>query len=299
MRTLWQSAHPCRAEGPRPWGGPRSYRKIDAPSRHQGHHGAATADAHHRQPSRLPDRGEPARSELHRRCAEPDLACRHHLRRDRPRLALSGHHHGPVQPQDRGLGDGGSFARRPAAGCLADGHLGAAAWRRPDPPFRSGRSICLGGVSQNDAVCRLQGLDESQGRLFMDFFVPNGGGGLTAPFHLTFGVSPSSVLTYTLHRDCLHNADDPGMRWQIEGGKVLEHDKHVANYSSVKRVSCGTTEQNTAQLWVTLFFLGGKPPENMTLHGAHDFHSGGEIGSVSAASTAFLTHIGKQFERVA
>ncbi|MGB8604636.1 hypothetical protein [Bradyrhizobium sp.] len=134
---------------------------------------------------------------------------------------------------------------------------------------------------------------------FMDFFVPNGGGGLTAPFHLTFGVGPSSVLTYTLHRDCLHDAHDPGMHWQIEGGKVLENGKHVANYSSVKRVSCGTTEQNTAQLWVTLFFLGGKPPENITLHGAHDFHSGGEIGSVSAASSAFSAQIGKQFKRVA
>ena len=134
---------------------------------------------------------------------------------------------------------------------------------------------------------------------FMDFFVPDGGGGLTAPFHLTFGVGPSSVLTYTLHRDCLHDAHDPGMHWQIEGGKVLENGKHVANYSSVKRVSCGTTEQNTAQLWVTLFFLGGKPPENITLHGAHDFHSGGEIGSVSAASSAFSAQIGKQFKRVA
>jgi hypothetical protein len=29
-----------------------------------------------------------------------------------------------------------------------------------------------------------------------------------------------------------------------------------------------TAEQNTAQLWVTMFFLGAKPPENMTLHGA-------------------------------
>jgi hypothetical protein len=134
---------------------------------------------------------------------------------------------------------------------------------------------------------------------FMDFFVPNGGGGLTAPFHLTFGVAPSSVLTYTLHRDCLHNADDPGMLWQIEGGKVLENGKHVANYSSVKRVSCGTTEQNTAQLWVTLFFLGAAPPENVTLHGAHDFHNGGEIGSVSAASSAFSAQIGKQFKRIA
>ena len=134
---------------------------------------------------------------------------------------------------------------------------------------------------------------------FMDYFVPNGGGGLQSPFHLTFKIIPSSTLTYTLHRDCLHNAHDPGMHWQIEGGKVLENGNHVANYSSVKRVSCGTTEQNTAQLWVTLFFLGANPPENITLLGAHDFHSGGEIGSVSAASSAFSAYIGKQFKRVA
>jgi hypothetical protein len=67
---------------------------------------------------------------------------------------------------------------------------------------------------------------------------------------------------------------------------VLEKDKHVANYSSVKRVSCGT------------FFLGEKPPQNITPHGAHDFDSGGEIGSVSAASSTFSAHIGKQFKRV-
>ena len=106
------------------------------------------------------------------------------------------------------------------------------------------------------------------------------------------------TLTYTLHRDCLNNVDDAGMRWQIEGGKVLENGNHVADYSSVKRVSCGTTHQNTAQLWVTLFYIGERPPENITLHGAHDFHSGGEIGSVSAASSAFSAHIGKQFKRV-
>jgi len=133
---------------------------------------------------------------------------------------------------------------------------------------------------------------------FMDFFVPDGGGGLTAPFHLGFGIDPGASLTYTLHRECLDNLDDPGMRWQIEGGKVVESDKHVANYSSVKRVSCGTVQQNTAQLWLTLFFLGCEPPENITMHGAHDFNSGGETGSVSAASSAFSAHIGKQFKRV-
>ena len=108
----------------------------------------------------------------------------------------------------------------------------------------------------------------------------------------------SMSLTYVLVRECLNNVEDNAGRWQIEGGRVLERDKHVANYSSVKRVSCGTQEQNTAQLWLTLFFLKEKPPQNMTLHGAHDFNSGGEIGSVSAASATFATRIGKQFKRV-
>ena len=48
---------------------------------------------------------------------------------------------------------------------LADGPLGAAARCRPDPPFRSRRSICLCRLSQSDAVRRLQCLDEPQGRL--------------------------------------------------------------------------------------------------------------------------------------
>ena len=105
-------------------------------------------------------------------------------------------------------------------------------------------------------------------------------------------------LTYTLVRECLNNVTDVAGLWQVEGGKVLEKETHVANYSSVKRVSCGTEQQNTAMLWITIFFIKAKPPENITLHGAHDFNSGGEIGSVSAASSAFAAHIGKQFKRV-
>jgi hypothetical protein len=106
------------------------------------------------------------------------------------------------------------------------------------------------------------------------------------------------ALIYTLIRGCLDNVEDKGGRFQIEGGRVLEKKKHVANYSSVKRISCGTEEQNTAMLWLTLFYLGDKPLQNMTLHGSHDFSSGGQIGSVSAASTAFAAQIGKQFKRV-
>lgn len=105
-------------------------------------------------------------------------------------------------------------------------------------------------------------------------------------------------LTYTLVRECLNNVEDIADRWQIEGGTVLEKAKPVGTYSSVKRVSCGTHKHNTAQLWLTLFFNSKvSPPENMTLHGAHDFNSGAESGSVSAASSTFAAQIGKQFKR--
>jgi transposase InsO family protein len=50
--------------------------------------------------------------------------------------------------------------------------IGKAVWRRPDPPFRSGCSICLGGLPQGDAVRRLPSLDEPQSRLLRQ--CPNG-----------------------------------------------------------------------------------------------------------------------------
>jgi hypothetical protein len=57
--------------------------------------------------------------------------------------------------------------------------------------------------------------------------------------------------TYTLHGECLDNLEDAATRWQIEGGKVLQRGRHVGNYSSVKRLSCGTEPQNVAQFWLT------------------------------------------------
>src|SRR5260370_33399567 len=105
-------------------------------------------------------------------------------------------------------------------------------------------------------------------------------------------------LTYTLVRECLNNVNDAAGLWQIKGGKVMEKDAQVANYSSVKRVSCGTEQQNTAMLWITLFFIKAKPPEHITLHGAHDFNSGGEIGRAIAASSAFAARIGQPLKHL-
>jgi hypothetical protein len=107
------------------------------------------------------------------------------------------------------------------------------------------------------------------------------------------------ALVYTLVSQCLTDVKDPAGFWQIEGGNALINKEPAGTYSSVRRVDCGTTQLNTAMVWMTIFSLKGKPPENITLHGSHDLASNNEIGSVSAASPAFAVHIGKQFTRVA
>jgi hypothetical protein len=109
---------------------------------------------------------------------------------------------------------------------------------------------------------------------------------------------PGSVPTLQLEfvRSSLQNVDDQAGRWQFEGGKVMQKGEHIANYASTKRVvNQGTDEQNTAMLTITIFFLGKSPPQNMTLQGAHNFNSGDQIGSVSAASPPYLSYIGKPF----
>lgn len=110
----------------------------------------------------------------------------------------------------------------------------------------------------------------------------------------------STALTLNLTRKALNNVDDIAGRWQFEAGSVMERKKHVANYASVKRVTFQGTDQdnqNTASLTITLFFIGSHPPKSITLEGAHDFNSGNETGSVSAASNTLASHIGKQFTR--
>jgi hypothetical protein len=95
-------------------------------------------------------------------------------------------------------------------------------------------------------------------------------------------------VSYVLNRSTLTNVDDPAGRWQHEGGTVLRAGAVAAYYATVRRVTTGGTDaQNTAMLTTTLFFVGKNPPENITLQGAHDFNSGNQIGSVSAASGAW------------
>ena len=109
------------------------------------------------------------------------------------------------------------------------------------------------------------------------------------------------ALTFELKRLALTNVDDAAGRWQYEGGQVFQGREQVANYASANRVTFKGTDQNsqnTAALTITLFFLGASnPPQSLTLEGAHDFNSGNETGSVSAASSSHSGHIGKQYVR--
>ena len=107
------------------------------------------------------------------------------------------------------------------------------------------------------------------------------------------------ALTLTLERTVLNNVTDTAGVWQYEGGRVFEEKQDVGWYASTKRVVTGATDaQNTAMLTLEVFFVPSKPPQNMVLQGAHDFNSGEEIGSVSAASASQAAYIGKQFKRV-
>jgi len=104
---------------------------------------------------------------------------------------------------------------------------------------------------------------------------------------LVSGAYAGSV-TLSLKRATLKNVDDAAGRWQHEGGKVYKGSSHIGYYAVTRRVTNGgTNPQNTAMVTMTIFFLREKPPQNITLQGAHDFNSGKYIGSVSAASSRY------------
>ncbi len=107
--------------------------------------------------------------------------------------------------------------------------------------------------------------------------------------------------TYQLKRKSLNNVDDVAGRWQHEGGDVFFKEKPVGHYASYKRVTFGGTDaQNTAMLTLTIFLAASKTgaPENITAQGSHDFNSGNEVGSVSAASSGKAALIDKNFVRI-
>lgn len=103
-------------------------------------------------------------------------------------------------------------------------------------------------------------------------------------------------VSFTLVRLSLFNDNDAEGLFQLDGGEVRIGPTLVGHYARVKRVSTvGTGPQNTAAVTITIFLLGADPPQNLTLQGAHSFNTGGQIGSVSAASSAAAPLIGHTF----
>lgn len=109
------------------------------------------------------------------------------------------------------------------------------------------------------------------------------------------------MTSFNLMRHSLNNVDDVAGRWQYEGGEVFLKTKRVGYYASTKRVTSGGTDaQNTAMLTLTIFLEKSRTGgiENITLQGSHDFNTGNESGSVSAASAAHASLRGKTFIRI-
>lgn len=108
-------------------------------------------------------------------------------------------------------------------------------------------------------------------------------------------------VSFILKKECFDKTEDRGGLWETEGGAVMFNKVKIGRYSSVRRTSCGTAPLNSAMLWMTLFIQEPKRKTwgNITLHGAHGLKTGGERGSVSAATTEYVAHMGKQFKRVA
>lgn len=106
----------------------------------------------------------------------------------------------------------------------------------------------------------------------------------------------AATIGFQLVRQSLTNVDDDAGRWQHEGGDVMYRNQKIGKYAAHRRVTYGgTDDQNTAMFTMTIFFLGGAPPRNLTLQGAHDFSSGKYIGSVSAASSTLSVLNGATF----
>jgi hypothetical protein len=103
-------------------------------------------------------------------------------------------------------------------------------------------------------------------------------------------------VTLTLVRLSLTNVTDAEGGFQFDGGDVKLGAQLIGHYARVKRFSTvGTAPQNTAAVTITIFLLGADPPENLTLQGSHSFNTGGQIGSVSAASSVAAPVIGHGF----
>ena len=73
----------------------------------------------------------------------------------------------------------------------------------------------------------------------------------------------------------------------------------VGSFSGRKRIVNGAVDPlNAVPVTMTILFLGSSPVENVTVQGSHDFGSGNQVGSVSAASPSRAAYIGQPYTRI-
>jgi hypothetical protein len=111
-------------------------------------------------------------------------------------------------------------------------------------------------------------------------------------------MAASPPVTLTLEREHGRNFDDDAGRWVLEWGKVFYNGRHVANYARYVRQMIGSLHV-TGMLTMTIFTLGGQPPDNVTLQGSYDFAVHKATGGVSAASRRWASYVGSHFTQSA
>ena len=138
-RHLRDATGACRAGGRRMPGGAQAGRSAHARVG-LGRGQPAPGHAHHARGAQSTCGSGPGGTSIPRRCTEPNLGSRYHLRADLDRVRVLGHRARCVQPQGGGMGHGPPSAHRTGA-------RGAEHGDRTTPPrggcpsFRPGRPI--------------------------------------------------------------------------------------------------------------------------------------------------------------
>ncbi len=133
---------------------------------------------------------------------------------------------------------------------------------------------------------------------------PSGGDRLAPPlpgggpaFSQSEDRTEPAALELTLHPDVVTNIDDAAGRWQHERGRVSDHGTQIGVYASTSHLAAAGTGHHDTTFTLTIFFLGGLPPESLTVHGTHEAGSDSEAGTVSAASAGHASRVGDRFRR--
>ncbi|MFP5212945.1 MAG: hypothetical protein ACLGPL_06150 [Acidobacteriota bacterium] len=106
------------------------------------------------------------------------------------------------------------------------------------------------------------------------------------------------TITFVTTEDTSYrqSVDDAAGYWLYLRGSVSFGGREIGHYLTIMRgFKALDLGLNSATTTTTVYFGSTAPYQNITLQGTHDFGSGKDIGSVSAASAEYAPLIGANF----